>query len=122
MVNWNEIFTDYILGQKSAELAEKFNVAVEKINAKIRAEKWANKRKKICNSVLDNFEKRLDGLTQKAFEQLEDILCDELASSTSKIQAAKTIIDLAGLKKDKKESEHDITFEVFINRESVACR
>ena len=122
MVSWNEIFTDYILGQKPAELAENFNITLEKISAKIRSEKWAAKRKKICDSVLDNFEKRLDGLTQKAFEQLEDILCDEMASSTSKIQAAKTIIDLAGLKKEKKDAEREITFEVFINRESVACR
>ena len=122
MVRWNEIFTDYILGENQVALAEKYNLSIEKINAKIRSEKWAAKRKKICDSVLDNFEKRLEGLTKKAFEQLEDILCDELASSTSKIQAAKTIIDLAGLKKDKKDSEKEITFEVFINRKSVACR
>ena len=69
-----------------------------------------------------SFEKKLETLAQKAFSQLEDILNDECASSTSKIQAAKVIIDLTGLKKDRKENEKNNTFEVYINRESVKCR
>ena len=42
----------------------------------------------------------MEALTQKAFLQLEEILNDENASATSKIQAAKAIIDLSGFKKD----------------------
>ena len=121
MINWNEIYTSYLQGAKPAELAEKYNVDAKKINAKIRSEKWAIKRKKIKDNIADNFEKKLEKLTQKAFLQLENILNDETASATSKIQVAKTIIDLTGMKKDKKESQKDTKYEIFINREAVKC-
>lgn len=125
MINWNEIYTSYLQGAKPTELAEKYNVDAKKINAKIRSEKWAQKRKKIKDNIADSFEKKLEQLAQKAFLQLENILNDEMASATSKIQAAKTIIDLTGMKKDKKdkmEYSKDTKYEIYINREAVACR
>ena len=129
MINWNEIYTSYLQGAKPIELAEKYNVDAKKINAKIRSEKWAQKRKKIKDNITDNFEKNLEQLAQKAFLQLENILNDDMASATSKIQAAKTIIDLTGMKKDKKELQKDkkeqektTKYEIYINREAVKCR
>ena len=70
---------------------------------------------------LDDFEKRMKKLTEKALCELEYILNDEEAPAASKIQAAKTLIDVAGLKKDAKEIA-DISYEVFINRKSVGCK
>lgn len=122
MINWNEIYTAYLGGVKPLELAKEFDVDVKKISAKIKSEKWTFKRNKLKEKIAGSFEKKLETLAQKAFSQLEDILNDECASSTSKIQAAKVIIDLTGLKKDRKENEKNNTFEVYINRESVKCR
>ena len=76
---------------------------------------------KTKNNKLDNFEKRIKKLTEKALSELENILDDEEATAASKIQAAKTLIDVAGLKKDSKEIG-DISYEVFINRKSVECK
>ncbi len=69
----------------------------------------------------DDFEKRMKKLTDKALCELEYILNDEEATAASKIQAAKTLIDVAGLKKESKEIA-DISYEVFINRKSVGCK
>jgi len=122
MINWNEIYTGYLQGSKPLELAKEFNIDVKKISAKIKSEKWTIKRKQLKDKIAGTFEKKLETLTEKAFLQLEEILNDECASSTSKIQAAKTIIDLAGLKKEKKETDKNISYEVYINRESVKCK
>ena len=109
MINWNEIYTKYLQGAKPAELAEEYGIETKKISAKIKSEKWS-------------FEKKLESLAQKAFLQLENVLNDEMASSASKIQAAKTIIDLSGFKKGKKENNQEVSYEVYINRECVKCR
>ena len=77
-----------------------------------------NKTKK---NIADDFEKTIKRLTQKAVLELEYILNDEEATATSKIQAAKTLIDVAGLKKETKEVG-DVSYEVFINRKSVECK
>ncbi len=69
----------------------------------------------------EDFEKRIKKLTDKALSELEYILDDEEAPVASKIQAAKTLIDVAGLKKDSKDIA-DISYEVFINRKSVECK
>ena len=122
MINWNEIYTGYLQGAKPLELAQEFNVDVKKISAKIKSEKWTLKRNKLKDKIAGVFEKHLESLTEKAFSQLEEILNDETAPSTSKIQAAKTIIDIAGLKKEKKETDKNVSYEVYINRESVKCK
>ena len=122
MINWNEIYTKYLQGAKPAELAKEYGVEIKKISAKIKSEKWTQKKKKLKEKIAGNFEKKLENLAQKAFLQLENILNDEMASPASKIQAAKTIIDFSGLKKDKKENDKEISYEVYINRESIKCR
>ncbi len=122
MINWNEIYTKYLQGAKPAELAEEYGIESKKISAKIKSEKWAQARNKLKEKIAGNFEKKLENLAQKAFLQLENILNDEMASPASKIQAAKAIIDFSGFKKDKKENNQEISYEVYINRESVKCR
>lgn len=122
MINWNEIYTKYLQGAKPAELAEEYQIECKKISAKIKSEKWSQKRNKLKEKIAGSFEKKIESLAQKAFLQLESILNDENASASSKIQAAKAIIDLSGFKKEKKEISQDVRYEVFINRESVKCR
>lgn len=122
MTDWIDVFTRYVQGEKPSALANKMGLEYSELVSKIKTEKWVQKRTMLRDKLEGLFEKRLERLTQKALEQLEDILCDETASSTSKMQAAKTIIDVAGLKKDKKEQQKDVFYEVFINRKSVKCR
>ncbi len=120
MINWNEIFTKYLQGAKPSELAIKYGIEPKKISAKIKSEKWAQKKNALKAKIAGGFEKKLEKLTEKAFLQLEEILNDENASAASKIQAAKTIIDLSGFK--KKDTNNDGVYEVYINREGVKCR
>ena len=122
MINWNEVYTKYLQGSKPKELAVEYGVELKKINAKIKSEKWTQKKNELKKKIVVGFEKKMEMLTQKAFLQLEDILNDESASATSKIQAAKAIIDLSGFKKDKKDLNSEVKYEVYINRESVKCR
>ena len=122
MIDWIDIFMRYIQGEKPSAIAAKTGVEFSEIAAKIKAEKWVQKRTLLREKMEGLFEKKLERLAQKAFEQLEDILSDETASSTSKMQAAKTIIDVAGLKKDKKDLQKEVSYEVYINRKSVKCR
>ena len=122
MIDWIEIFMRYIQGEKLSAIAEKEGVEYAELVSKIKKEKWAKKREFLKEQIEGLLEKKLERLAQKAFEQLEDILSDESATCASKMQAAKTIIDIAGLKKDKKEVQKDISYEVYINRKSVKCR
>ena len=122
MINWNEIYTKYLQGAKPAELAKEYGIESKKISAKIKSEKWSQKRNKLQEKIAGSFEKKIESLAQKAFLELENILNDEMASPASKIQAAKAIIDLSGFKKDKKDINQEVSYEVFINRESVKCR
>jgi len=119
MINWNEIYTTYLQGVRPTELAQEFKIDINAIKNKIKSEKWVQKKKLLQEKILGNCEKKLEKVAQKAFEQLEDILNDEMASSSSKIQAAKMIIDLTGF---KRESGKDVTYEVYINRECVKCK
>ena len=122
MIDWIDIFMRYIQGEKPSSIAAKTGVDFSEIASKIKTEKWVQKRALLREKMEGLFEKKLERLAQKAFEQLEDILSDETASCTSKMQAAKTIIDIAGLKKDKKDLQKEVSYEVYINRKSVKCR
>ena len=122
MIDWIEIFMRYIQGEKPSAIASKAGIDYSELAQKIKTEKWVQKRSILREKMEGLFEKRLERLAQKAFEQLEDILSDETASSTSKMQAAKTIIDIAGLKKDKKENQKEVSYEVYINRKGVKCK
>ena len=122
MIDWIEIFMRYIQGEKPSAIAAKTGIDYSELAQKIKTDKWVQKRSILREKMEGLFEKRLERLAQKAFEQLEDILSDETASSTSKMQAAKTIIDIAGLKKDKKENQKEVSYEVYINRKGVKCK
>ena len=122
MTDWIEIFVRYLKGEKPSKIALEVGIEFSELASKIKKEKWGQKRAELRETMESLFEKRLERLAQKAFEQLEDILSDETASSTAKMQAAKTIIDVAGLKKDKKEPQKEVSYEVYINRKSVKCR
>ena len=122
MIDWIEIFTLYLQGEKPSAIAAKCGINYSELASKIKSGKWVQKRNMLREKIEGLMEKRLERLAQMAFEQLEEILTDESASATSKMQAAKTIIDIAGLKKDKKESSKEPKYEIFINRESVKCK
>ncbi len=122
MIDWIEIFMRYIQGEKPSAIAAKTGINYSELAQKIKAEKWVQKRTFLREKMEGLFEKKFERLAQKAFEQLEDILSDETASSSSKMQAAKTIIDIAGLKKDKKENQKEVSYEVYINRKGVKCK
>jgi len=103
---WNKIKKEYLEGVTPKELALKYKIKAKSISDKATKEKWTIEKSQICANLLQNTEDRIKGLTNKAFNALEQVLDDENAEYKDKVAAAKAIIDVSGLKKDKHEVEN----------------
>ena len=66
MINWNEIYTAYLQGAKPTELAKEFNIDIKKISAKIKSEKWSQKKNKLKEKINGNFEKKIRKINPKS--------------------------------------------------------
>lgn len=115
---WNKIKKEYLEGVTPKELALKYKIKAKSISNKANKEKWAIEKEKISENLSKNTEDRIKGLTNKAFDALEQVLDDENAEYKDKVAAAKAIIDVSGLKKDKKELTGDLNVQkVFVTPE-----
>lgn len=103
---WNKIKKEYLEGVTPKELAIKYKIKAKSISNKANKEKWAIEKQKISENLSKNTEDRIKCLTNKAFDALEQVLDDENAEYKDKVSAAKAIIDVSGLKKDKLEVEN----------------
>lgn len=115
---WTKIKAEYVQGVKPKELALKYKIKAKSISNKANKEKWTIEKEKISENLSKNTEDRIKGLTNKAFNALEQVLDDENAEYKDKVAAAKAIIDVSGLKKDKKELTGDLNVQkVFVTPE-----
>jgi len=85
MVNWNEVFYYYLLGNSHITLASKFNIQLNKIRNRAKKEEWLKKRNPLKAKVNNSVDKKLDTLAKRAFSELESIVVDECSSATSRI-------------------------------------
>lgn len=115
---WNKIKKEYLEGAKPRDLALKYKVKAKTISNTANKEKWTIEKGKISENLSKKIEDRIEGLTNKAFNALEQVLDDKNAEYKDKVSAAKAIIDVSGLKKDKKELTGDLNVQkVFVTPE-----
>lgn len=100
---WNKIKTDYLSGVPPRELAIKYKIKAKTIQDKAGHENWTTQKSSICKKIQENVTDRITKLTSLAFQNLELILNDDMAKYSDKIQAAKAILDVSGLKTQKQE-------------------
>lgn len=106
IIYWTKIKKEYLEGATPKELALKYKIKAKSISNKANKEKWSIEKEKISENLSKSTEDRIKGLTNKAFDALEQVLDDTEAEYKDKVAAAKAIIDVSGLKKDKHEVEN----------------
>lgn len=119
MIAWNEIKTDYLLGVTPKELAEKYNIKIEKIYKKIENAKWANELRQIKGNIGNDIQNKIRNLTDLALEKLRDVINDPEADDRDKVSACRAILDVSGLKSLKQEVSGIDGVSVIVNRQAV---
>lgn len=99
-IPWLKIKKEYLEGIKPCILAKKYNTTSNTIRSKACKENWSEKKTTISNNVQQKVEDRINGLTNKAFNALEQVLDDPNAKHQDKVAAARAVIDVSGLKKE----------------------
>ena len=116
---WNEIKADYLNGVTPKELAEKYELPVEKIYYKIDNDSWAKEKTKINENVRSDVQNRIKELTDLALETLCNVINDPESDNKDKVSASKAILDVSGLKSLKQEVSGISGVSVVIHREAV---
>lgn len=116
-IAWHRIKKEYLEGVTPKELALKYKIKAKTISDKAYEENWKEEKAKISENIRENTEDRIKGLTNKAFNALEQVLDDKEAKYQDKVAAAKAIIDVSGLKKDKHEVKN-LTPQIVVADES----
>lgn len=99
-IPWLKIKKEYLEGVTPKELALKYKIKAKTIINKASAEKWVNEKRTISDNLRQHTEERINSLTNKAFNALEQVLDDPNAKHQDKVAAARAVIDVSGLKKE----------------------
>ena len=99
-IPWLKIKKEYLEGVKPCVLAKKYKTTSNTIRSKASKENWKKEKNAISNNVQQNVEGRINSLTNKAFNALEQVLDDPNAKHQDKVAAARAVIDVSGLKKE----------------------
>ena len=107
MTDWAKIQIEYEQGAKPKELAEKYNMTPKQISNRANRYGWVEKKVEISEKNVEKSRKRydeeIDKLLSKSFVVLNEIINDDEAKYSDKINAVKCVIDISGLKKDNQE-------------------
>lgn len=115
---WTKIKAEYLQGCTPKELALKYKIKAKSISDKATKEKWTLEKSQICVNLLQNTEDRIKDLAQKALNTLEDVILNPDATDKDKVSAAKAILDVSGLKKDKHEMSGGVEVQrIFVTPE-----
>ena len=118
---WNKIKSEYLQGVTPKELAEKYKIKAKTVIDKASKEDWVDEKATISNNLLQNVQERIQGLTNLALDTLCEVINDSSTEKNTKVQAAKALLDISGLKNSKQVIEGiESGVNVIINRESVA--
>ena len=117
---WNKIKADYLNGVSPKELAEKYNIGIDKLYNKIDNDSWAKEKTEINGNIRNSVQERIKDLTNLALETLCNVINDPESDNKDKVSASKAILDVSGLKSSKQELSGTLqTPTVIINREPV---
>lgn len=104
MANWAKIKIEYLEGKKPIELAKKYKVAAKTISNRASEENWQGTRGKIQEEIQSNFEKEILEGTALAIKTLLEV-ARTAERDSDRVSAAKGLLDISGLKKEKRENE-----------------
>lgn len=117
---WNKIKAEYLQGVTPKELAEKYKIDVKKVNDKASRDKWAKQKAEISIKTHENIQERIQSLTNLALDTLCEVINDSKTEKNTKVQAAKALLDISGLKNSKQVIEGiEGGVNVIVNREAV---
>lgn len=122
---WNEIKAEYLQGVTPKELALKYKIPAKTIHEKASKESWVDEKASInasiCKNVQEVTQERIQSLTNLALDTLCNVINDSKTEKNIKVQAAKAILDISGLKNSKQVIEGiEGGVNVVINREAVS--
>lgn len=116
---WNKIKKEYLDGVAPKELAEKYQIDINKLYNKIDNDSWAKDKTEINGNVRKDVQERIKELTNLALETLCNVINDPESDNRDKVSASKALLDVSGLKSLKQEVTGVNGMSVIINREAV---
>lgn len=117
---WNKIKSEYLQGVTPKELALKYKLNAKTIHEKASKESWVDEKASICKNVQEITQERIAGLTNLALDTLCEVINDSECKKDTKVQAAKALLDISGLKNSKQVIEGiESGVNVIINRQAV---
>jgi uncharacterized protein (UPF0147 family) len=122
---WNEIKAEYLQGVTPKELSLKYKIPAKTIHEKASKESWVDEKASInasiCKNVQEVTQERIQNLTNDALDTLCEVVNDKKCEKNVRVQAAKAILDISGLKNSKQVIEGiEGGVNVVINREAVS--
>lgn len=119
-IAWNKIKAEYLQDVAPKELAAKYKIDINKLYKKIENDKWAAELREIKGNVGNKVQDRIEKLTNLALDTLEEVANDLKCEKSTRVQAAKALLDISGLKNSKQVIEGiEGGVNVVINREAV---
>lgn len=126
-IPWLEVQQAYFHGitpQGIAEQYKEYGLSEKAISDKANKEGWVKEKEnikaKISENVRAGITDKVERLTNKALEALEEVIDSPECSNKDKVSAARAILDISGLKTSKQEiSGTNLIQKVFITPQEV---
>jgi hypothetical protein len=117
---WNKIKAEYLQGVTPKELALKYKIKARSISDKAYEEDWKIEKMRISENIREITKERIQALTNLAIDTLCEVVNDSSTEKNTKVQAAKALLDISGLKNSKQVIEGiEGGVNVIVNREAV---
>ncbi len=100
---WIKIKAQYLEGVSPKELAIKYKIKAKQISDKAHSENWTSEKSKISEKIRENVKDKIDKLTDLALDTLKEIVINLACKDSDRVNAAKAILDVSGLKSSKQE-------------------
>lgn len=118
---WNKIKAEYLQGVTPKELALKYKLKAQAIYDKANRDNWIADKSRIAEKTLEITQEKIQSLTNLALDTLCNVINDSKTEKNTKVQAAKALLDISGLKNSKQVIEGiEGGVNVVINREAVS--
>lgn len=112
-IEWTKIKTDYLNGATPKELAEKYDIEINKIYKKVENDKWAAELREIKANIGKSIQEQVTRITNKALRRLENVLDNEDIKVNDLVSAIGKALDISGLKAETLNvAESNLTISV----------
>jgi hypothetical protein len=120
MANWQLIKKEYCTGIPPRELAKKHKLTANTISNRASREEWDKEKQKKSEEIAASFEEKIKEGTAIAIDTLL-LIAENGERDSDRVAAAKGLLDISGLKREKRELDGDLMkdVQVIINRRAV---